>query len=127
MLANTDPSSSPHVQSITAIMLTKFNEEFGTGEENTVPLDHTVEGNMHRGKGIPRIALLAMCLDPRTKSATGIPPADCKRIWQHMEEELIELALDNGPPKPPVNNNHNPVLQNNQQAQNDYNNVLNEG
>jgi hypothetical protein len=68
-----------------------------------------------------------MCLDPRTKLATGIPPADCVLIWQYMEEELIELALDNGPPKPPVNNNHNPVLQNNQQAQNDYNNVLNEG
>jgi hypothetical protein len=89
MLANTDPSSSQHVQSITAIMLTKLNEEFGTGEENMVSLDHTAEGNRHHGKGI---AMLAMCLDPRTKSATGIPPADCELIWQYMEEELIELA-----------------------------------
>jgi hypothetical protein len=64
MLANTDPTSSQHVQSITTIMLTKFNEEFGTGEENTVASDHTVEGNRRHGKGIPRIALLAMCLDP---------------------------------------------------------------
>jgi hypothetical protein len=119
MLAITDPSSSQHVQSIAAIMLSKFNEEFGTGEENMVALDHTVECNRRRGKGIPRIALLAMCLDPRTKLATGIPPADCVLIWQYMEEELIELALDNGPPRPPVApeppvNNNNPVLQNNQ-------------
>jgi len=128
MLANTDPTSSQHVQSITTIMLTKFNEEFGTGEENTVASDHTVEGNRRRGKGIPRIALLEMCLDPRTKSATGIPQADCELIWQYMEEELVELAIEMGPVplvdvEPPING---PELQNDERAQNDYDVFLNE-
>jgi hypothetical protein len=39
--ANTDPSSSIHVQRISNLMIMKFNEEFSTGQENTVIMDHT--------------------------------------------------------------------------------------
>jgi len=97
--ANADLNSSLHVQSITTLMLAKFSEEFGTGEENTVATDHIAEGNRRRAKGIPKIVLLAMCLDPRTKSTIGIPPADRLLIWQYIEEELVEVALNNGPPE----------------------------
>jgi hypothetical protein len=99
MSANTDPSSSLHVQSISTLMIAKFNEEFGTGEENTVATDHTEEGYRRRAKGIPKTVLLAMCLDPRTKSTIGIPPADSLVIWQYIEEELVEVAMDIGPPE----------------------------
>ena len=64
MSANTDPSSSLHVQSISTLMIAKFSEEFGNGEENTVTTDHTEEGYRRRAKGIPKTVLLAMCLDP---------------------------------------------------------------
>jgi hypothetical protein len=43
--ANADLNSSLHVQSITTLMLVKFSEEFGTGEENTIVTDHIAEGN----------------------------------------------------------------------------------
>jgi hypothetical protein len=99
MSANTDPSSSLHLQSISTLMIVKFNEEFGTGEENTVAMDHIAAGNRRHGKGIPKRVLLAMCLDPRTKSTIGIPPADCLVIWRFIEEELVEVALDLGPPE----------------------------
>jgi hypothetical protein len=75
-------------------MMVKFNEEFGAGEENAVTMDHTAEGNKRRGKGISKIVLLAMCLDPRTKSTIGIPPADHLVIWRYIEEELVEVALN---------------------------------
>ncbi len=80
-------------------MMVKFNEEFGTGEENTVAMDHTTEGNKHHGKGISKIVLLAMYLDPQTKSAIGIPPADHLVVWRYIEEELVEVALNFGPPE----------------------------
>jgi hypothetical protein len=64
MSANTDLSSSLHVQSISTQMIVKVNEEFGTGEENKVAMDHTAAGNRHPGKGIRKRVLLAMCLDP---------------------------------------------------------------
>jgi hypothetical protein len=50
MLANEDPLFSQHVGTIATLMMTKFNEEFGTGEVNAVTLDHTVEDNRHHGK-----------------------------------------------------------------------------
>ncbi len=99
MSANTNQSSSLHVQSISTLMMVKFNEEFGTGEENTVAMDHTTEGNKHHGKGISKIVLLAMCLDPQTKSTIGIPPADHLVVWRYIEEELVEVALNFGPPE----------------------------
>jgi len=97
----TNPLSSRQVQTITSLMLRKFNEEFGTGEENTVAFDHTTEGINRHEKGIPKIALMAMCLDPRTKSGTGVPQADLEAIWQYIEEELIGITMDAGPPTPP--------------------------
>jgi hypothetical protein len=74
--ANIDLNSSLHVQSITTLMLVKFNEEFGTGEENTVITNYITVGNRYHAKGIPKTVLLAMCLDPWIKSTAGIPPAD---------------------------------------------------
>lgn len=80
-------------------MIKKFNEVFGTGQENTVPMDHTEEGHRCQAKGILKIVLLAMCLDPQTKSTIGMPPADCLAIWWYVEEELVEIAFDLGPPE----------------------------
>jgi len=120
--ANTDPSSSIHVQSISTLMIAKFNEEFGTGEENTVAMDHTAAGNRRHGKGIPKRVLLAMCLDPRTKSTIGIPPADRLVIWRFIEEELVEVALNLGPPEAPAAAaplDIVPVFRNNHALQND--------
>ena len=76
MAANQDPRVSQQVRRVSTIMLQKFNEEFGTGEENTVATDYLVEGNRRRLTGIPKIVMTAMYLDPRTKSAVGIPLAD---------------------------------------------------
>jgi len=74
MAVNADPMSSLQVRSASTLMLVKFNEEFGTGEQNTVATDYLAEGSRRRLKGLPKIVMIAMCLDPRTKSATG-PPA----------------------------------------------------
>jgi hypothetical protein len=39
-----------------------------------------------------------MYLDFRTKSAIGIPNADCELRWQYIENDLIDLAFTMGPP-----------------------------
>jgi hypothetical protein len=97
-IANENLLSSLQVRTISTLMLGKFNEEFGTGEEYTVAFDHTTEGRNRRVKGIPKIVLIAMFLDPRTKSGTGTPVADQEVIWQYIEEELVDFAMDIGPP-----------------------------
>jgi hypothetical protein len=98
MAANADPMASQQVRSVSTIMLRKFNEEFGTGEENTVASDHLVEGNRRRLKGLPKIVMIALYLDPRTKSAVSIPLADHDVIWQFVFDDLLNLALQLGPP-----------------------------
>ena len=99
-IANVDPLSSPQVQTISARMIEKYNEEFGTGEEYTVTVDRITVGRNRRVKGIPKIVLTAMFLDPRTKTGTGIPVTDREIMWQYIEEELAELAMEIGPHAP---------------------------
>jgi hypothetical protein len=53
---NTNPGSSAQVQSITTLMLRKFEEEFGSGQENTIATEHLTEGPRWHVKGIPRLA-----------------------------------------------------------------------
>jgi hypothetical protein len=101
-IANVDPLSSPQVQTITTRMLEKFNEEFGTGEEYTVAVNRVTETRNRHVKGIPLIVLIAMFLDPRTKTGTGIPVTDREIMWQYIEEELVELAMQLGPLAPPA-------------------------
>jgi hypothetical protein len=96
--ANSNPSSSHQVVSVFAVMLQKFEEEFGSGVEHTITTDHLLEGNHWQSVGIPKIVLIAMCLDPRTKSAIGIPNADRELIWQYLENDLIDLTFAMGPP-----------------------------
>jgi len=102
MAVNADPMSSLQVRSASTLMLVKFNEEFGTGEQNTVATDYLAEGSRRRLKGLPKIVMIAMCLDPRTKSATGIPLADREVIWEYVFDELVDIALQSGPPPAPA-------------------------
>lgn len=125
--ANVNPGSSAQVKSISLLMLAKFREEFGSGLETTVATDHLVEGNRRRAVGIPKIVLMAMYLDPRTKSAVGIPPADRDLIWQDLKSVLTELAVSIGPLTPcpglvgddmaGVVNQHNGRQRNNEMAE----------
>jgi len=62
--AHTNPGPSAQVQSITTLMLWKFEEEFGSGQENTIATEHLTEGPRWRVKGIPRLALMESSLDP---------------------------------------------------------------
>jgi hypothetical protein len=96
--ANQDPSSSPQVREVSGLMLTKFMEQFGSGEAGTVATDHQVEGVRRRSQGIPKIVLMSLFLDPRTKSAIGIPLPDQELIWHYIEMNLIALAISIGPP-----------------------------
>jgi hypothetical protein len=102
MAANADPTSSLQVRSVSTLMLVKFNEEFGTGEQNTVATDYLAEGSRRRVKGLPKIVMIAMCLDPRTKSAIGIPLADREVIWEYVFDDLVDLVLQIGPPIAPA-------------------------
>jgi hypothetical protein len=79
-----------------------FNDEFGTGEENTVATDYLAEDSRQSFKGLLKIVMIAMYLDPRTKSAIGIPLADCEVIWEYVFDELVDVALRIGPPVAPV-------------------------
>ncbi len=63
MTANTDPSSSRQVKTISTLMLKKYNEEFVTRDENTVTYNHAIEGRYCHVKGIPNMVLVSMCLD----------------------------------------------------------------
>jgi hypothetical protein len=96
--ALTDPLSSDQVKSVATLMIEKFNTEFGTGIEGTVARDHLMEGNRRRSYGIPKLVLIAVVLDPRTKSFVGIPKADQDVIMQYVLHDLVELALSVGPP-----------------------------
>jgi hypothetical protein len=115
-IANTSEASSPQVRTISTLMLQKFCDEFGSGDEETVAFDHITEGVRRRAKGIPKLALMAMLLDPRTKSAVGIPDADCDAIWQYITHDAVELAMSLGriaptqpvvPQAQPLNRNRN--------------------
>ncbi len=96
--ANTDTNSSDQVKSISSLMLRKFEEEFGCGAEHTIATDHLTEGLWRRTKGIPKLALISMFLDPQTRSAVGIPTADQEIIWGYVSTELLDLAMESGPP-----------------------------
>jgi hypothetical protein len=102
MVANVDPMSLHQVVSVITLMLVKFNEEFGTGEQNTVAMDYIVEGTRWRLKGLPDIVMIAMCLDPQTKSAAGIPLADREVIWVYVFNDLVDVALQKSPPPAPA-------------------------
>ncbi len=120
-------------------MLQKFQEAFGSGLDQTVATDHLAEGDWRRMVGIPRIALIAVYLDPRTKSAIGIPNADHELIWQYIEVDLIDFAFELGPPTAVVavpiiavapagvqNNNRNGVAARYAQDINDFLEALND-
>jgi hypothetical protein len=60
-------------------------DKFSSGEEHSVSTDHTMEGSHQCVKEIPKLVVMAALLDPRTKSAIGIPGipvADRDIIWQ---------------------------------------------
>jgi hypothetical protein len=82
--ANIKPLSSEQVVSVSTVMLRKFEEEFGSGLEQTITTEHLVEGKRRCTVGIPKVVLMAMYLDPRTKSAIGIPNTDRELIWQYI-------------------------------------------
>jgi hypothetical protein len=50
--ANCNPLSSDEVVSVSAVMLRKFEEEFGSGLEHTISTDHLLQGNRRRSSGI---------------------------------------------------------------------------
>jgi hypothetical protein len=41
---------------------------------------------------------MSMSLDPRAKSAIGLPVPHQEAIWQYMKMDLIALAISFGPP-----------------------------
>lgn len=98
LIALQDPLSSDQVKSVASLMIAKFNPQFGNGVEGTVARDHLMEGDRRRSCGIPRLVLIAVALDPRTKSFVGIPRADQDEIMQYVLHDLVELALSLGPP-----------------------------
>jgi hypothetical protein len=61
MAANADPMSSIQVRSVSTLMLVKFNEEFGTGDQNTVATDYMAKGSRWHLKGLPKIVMIMMC------------------------------------------------------------------
>lgn len=75
-------------------MLWKFNEEFGTGEENAVATGHLVEGNKQCLKELPNVVMIAMYLDPHIKSVIGILPADRNVIWQYVFNASMVCVWD---------------------------------
>ncbi len=58
-----DPMSSLQVRSVSTLLV-KFNEEFGTCEQNTVATDYLAEGSRWHLMGLPKIVMIAMYLDP---------------------------------------------------------------
>jgi hypothetical protein len=72
-------------------------EEFGSGEAGMVATDHQAEGFHCQSKGIPKIVLMSLFLDPRTESANSIPLPNQELIWHYIETDLIALALSIGP------------------------------
>jgi hypothetical protein len=47
----------------------------------------------HCEKGVPKQVLMAIYLDPCTKSEIVIQVADHKVMWQFIEDELLESAF----------------------------------
>ncbi len=93
-----DPSSSDQVRSVAALMMEKFTTKFGTGIEGTVARDHLMGGHRWRSYGIPKLVLIAVVLDPHTKSFVRIPRADQDVVMEYVLHDLVELVLSVGPP-----------------------------
>ena len=65
-------------------MAVNFRQHWGSGDNGTVWTENEERGLRNRKKGSPKAVLLSAALDPRTKTLTGIPPADQLLIWEHL-------------------------------------------
>jgi hypothetical protein len=73
------------ITEITAKMMVRFREAFGSGAEGEVANDHLVLGPRQHSKGLPKYTLIASFLDPRTKAGIGIPAQDQQSVWQWIK------------------------------------------
>ena len=115
--ADSDVNTSVAARLVLNRMITKFNEEFGTGFAGTVFTDHENGGPSRRLRGFQLKTMIATALDPRTKtlvgntlecnyqnhskasfmikfiSITGIPSTsnDREHVWTAIKDLMIEL------------------------------------
>lgn len=87
-----DENSSLHLKTISEKMLNAFNGHFGVGSDGTVFAESETEGVRRRPKGIPKLALVATLLDPRTKLGLGIPAEDVDTTYDYLQQLIIEEA-----------------------------------
>lgn len=69
-----------HVISLATAMLVALKEAYGTMEDGTLWDQREGEGQRWRSKGFPKLMLLAVVLDPRTKDGPGIGPEDWSQV-----------------------------------------------
>lgn len=78
------------VTDLAAKMMKKFEEDFGTGDIDTVFREHQSLGVNNRLKGFPLKVMMCAALDPRIKNLTGIPKGgDRDDVWESIHEMLL--------------------------------------
>jgi len=90
---STSSCHSLQVQELSTRMLMNFTKTFGSGEKGTVATEHFTKGPRRHPKGNPMLTLIAALLDPRMKAGIGIPTRGQAWIFQHIEDEMIHVAM----------------------------------
>ncbi len=65
-----------------------FETRWGSGKPNTVFNEHKTHGYKNIRKGLPRLAMIASAVDPRTKALSGIPIEEHGLVWNEVKEEM---------------------------------------
>jgi hypothetical protein len=85
--------SSEHVRQLAVKMNNKLEEQWGCGEPGTVATEHLGERLRRRPKGIPRLALVALLLDPKFKFGPRFSIEDKNYIY--VEHNRTDYDSDN--------------------------------
>ncbi len=91
--AQDNPDTSGAARMVLDKIITKFNDEFGSGIPGTVFMDHVHGGPSRRLKGFQLKTMIAAALDPRTKSLVGNNLLQCKQYLLCDEQSFKILFV----------------------------------
>jgi hypothetical protein len=87
-----DPALSDHIRCICSELLTSFNNEWGSGDDSSIFMEHQQLGNRNRHKGLPLVTMLACRADPRTKHTRGLGgKVDRDAIDKVLQAKMLEV------------------------------------
>ena len=79
-------------EELRASLLNHFNDQWGTGADNTIYDQNSIRGRRNRKSGIHAHALVAAAVDPRTKFLPFVEANDRRLIWEEVTARCVEIG-----------------------------------